>query len=380
MVLASQGPAGAGEEEEISTVVQNVRIAIAGLGLVGKRHAAALMQTPGLELAAAVDPSPEGQAHARELGVPAFSDLEALFAGQAVDGVLLATPTPLHVAQGLVCVENGCPVLVEKPISVTADEAEELNSAAEAAGVPLLVGHHRRYNPLIQKAHEVIAGGSIGEVRGVQATCWFYKPDHYFDAAPWRKKEGAGPISVNIVHDIDLIRYLCGEVASVRAQAAPSRRGFENEDVAAAVLTFENGAIGTISVSDSIVSPWSWEYTARENPVYPPVPESCYMIGGSHGALSIPDLRLWQHKNGAQDWWEPIAASSVPRDFSDPLVNQMEHFAAVICGKAQPLVTGREGAKTLQVIEAIQKSAKSGEVVEISRPDPADGRTQRKTA
>ena len=84
--------------------------------------------------------------------------------------------------------------------------------------------------PIIQKAATLIRDGAIGDVRVAQATCWFYKPDDYFETAPWRTKQGAGPISVNLVHDIDLIRYLCGEVVSVQAQTAPSRRGFENEE------------------------------------------------------------------------------------------------------------------------------------------------------
>ena len=93
---------------------------------------------------------------------------------------------------------------------------------------------------------------------------------------------------MNLAHDIDLLRHLCGEIDFVQAQTVKSIRGFENEDVAGALLRFRNGAIGTISVSDSIVSPWSWEMTSKENPVYPPTSESCYFIGGSHGSLSIP--------------------------------------------------------------------------------------------
>ena len=73
-----------------------------------------------------------------------------------------------------------------------------------------------------------------------RATCWFYKPDHYFNSAPWRKQKGAGPIYVNLIHDIDLLRYFCGDVRSVFAYGVPSKRGYENEDVASILLKFEN--------------------------------------------------------------------------------------------------------------------------------------------
>ncbi|MDH3662321.1 MAG: Gfo/Idh/MocA family oxidoreductase, partial [Alphaproteobacteria bacterium] len=258
-----------------------IRLVIAGIGLVGKRHADAIRQLGNVALAGVVDPSDEGRHYAHAKNLPWFASLSQMFEEQKPDGVILATPTPLHVQQGLECVAQGCPILVEKPLSTSVADGEALVEAAERQGIPLLVGHHRRHNPLIQKARDVIDAGEIGRIRTVHAHCWFYKPDDYFDQAPWRKLKGAGPISVNLVHDVDLIRHLCGEVSHVQAEAAPSARGYENEDVAAALLRFENDAIGTITVADSVVSPWSWELTSGEYPVYPPTAESCYLLGGS---------------------------------------------------------------------------------------------------
>jgi predicted dehydrogenase len=346
-------------------VTSILRLAVSGLGLIGKRHAAAIDLIPDIELAAVVEPSEDGGAFAEERGLACFETIEALLGAVDVDGIILATPTLLHVEQAMTCISADCPVLVEKPIGTTSAEAMSLVQLAENRGVPLLVGHHRRYNPLIQRAREAITSGQIGEVRAVHGTCWFYKSDQYFEAAPWRTKDGAGPISVNLVHDVDLIRYLCGEIVSVQAIASTSARGFENEDVAGALLEFDNGAIGTISVSDSVVSPWSWEFTSRENPQYPPVAESCYMIGGSKGSLSLPDLRVWSHDNRQQDWWTPMSATSLIRGTSDPLVNQIRHFRDVVLHGSEPVMSGREGLKTLQVIEAIQVSASQRTRVEI---------------
>ncbi len=345
------------------------RLVVVGAGLVGKRHVEAIQYHRASSVAGVVDPSDAGREFASAQGVSWWSDLSEMFDATKPDGVVLATPTPLHVAQGLECIARGCPVLIEKPLATSAAEASVLIEAADRAGVPILVGHHRRHNPLIQKARAVIDAGDIGQIRAVHANCWFYKPDYYFDQAPWRTRKGAGPISVNLAHDVDLIRYLCGEVVSVQAQAAASARGFENEDVAAALLRFESGAIGTISVSDSVVSPWSWELTSRENPAYPPTSQSCYLLGGTHGSLSVPDLTLWTHKE-VRDWWTPICATTLLRDASDPLINQIGHFARVVAGEERPLVSGREGLKTLTVIEAIQTSARTGETVfPANKPD-----------
>lgn len=339
---------------------QPVKIAVVGAGLVGQRHIAAMDQVRDVALVAIVDP-----AGAKGARVPVYSDLEQLFANESVDGVILSTPTPLHGEGALRCVAEGVPMLVEKPLATSATEASALAHQATLAGVPVLVGHHRRHNPLIQQAAALIKDGALGDIRAAQAICWFYKPDDYFEVAPWRKKRGAGPTSVNLVHDIDLMRHLCGEVVSVQAQMVPSQRGYENEDISAAVLRFQNGALGTITVSDSVVSPWSWEMTSREYPIYPVTDQSCYWIGGSDGALSLPDMKLWRH-DGEKSWWNGMSATTMPRAASDPLINQIAHFAQVIRKEVPPLVSAEEGLRTLQVVEAIQQAAQSQQLIQIT--------------
>ncbi len=339
-----------------------VKLAVVGAGLVGQRHISSIAQVRDTVLAAIVEPN-----GCPDQGAPIYPDLAAMFAAETVDGVILSTPTHLHLDGALQCVARGIPVLVEKPLATSSAEAAALTHAADLAGVPVLVGHHRRHNPLIQKAAALLRDGAIGDIRAAQCTCWFYKPDDYFEIASWRKEKGAGPISVNLVHDVDLMRHFMGEVETVQAQMAPSARGYANEDLAAAVLRFESGAICTITVSDSIVSPWSWEMTAREHPVYPSTHQSCYLIGGSEGSLSVPDMRLWRHE-GEQSWWNAISATTMPFGAADPLINQIAHFAEVVRRKAEPLVTAQEGYKTMQVVEAIQEAAESQALVRIGAP------------
>ena len=342
-----------------------LRIAIIGFGLVGLRHAEALEKVDGVQLCAVADPSDESLEQASAKAVPHFDQLDKLIEKTSPDGVILATPTTLHATHASLCIDADIPVLIEKPLAINAIEGRAIVQHAQAKNVQIMVGHHRRFNPIIQKAQKVISEGQIGDVKSVHATCWFYKPDSYFDVAPWRKFDGAGPISVNLAHDIDLIRHLCGEIAEVQAQATPSSRGYENEEVAVALLRFANGAVGTVSVSDGIVAPWSWEFTSREYPIYPFTGQSAYQIGGTQGSLSIPDLSLWTHDQ-ARDWWSPMSANVLSCDLSDPLINQIKHFASVIRKNALPLVSGREGLRTLAAIEAIQIAAKTGRKIQLA--------------
>jgi predicted dehydrogenase len=224
--------------------------------------------------------------------------------------------------------------------------------------VPLLVGHHRRHNPLIRKAKEIIDSGRLGRVLTLHASFWLMKPDDYFDVA-WRREQGAGPVFLNLIHDVDLLRHLCGEIVSVQAQDSNAVRGNAVEETAVILLRFASGALGTVTVSDSVVAPWSWELTTGENPAYPQQDQSCYQVGGTHGSLAIPQLELWSNRD-TRGWWQPLVRERVPFTPADPLAAQIRHFCAVIRGNAKPMVSGRDGLNSLRVIEAVKESARTG--------------------
>jgi predicted dehydrogenase len=144
-------------------------------------------------------------------------------------------------------------------------------------------------------------------------------------------------------------------------------RGFPVEDTAAMVFRFANGALGTFVVSDAAASPRSWEQTSRENKSYPTFPdEDCYHIAGTKGSLSVPTMRLREY-SGEPSWWEPFESCVINVAREDPLANQIRHFAAVIRGTEEPVVTGRSGWKTLEVIDGVLASARTGQPVDLVR-------------
>lgn len=345
--------------------MSDLKIAVAGAGLIGRHHVQLIQESGSCELLALVDPAPAAADFAREAGVPIHPNLADLLSTERPDGVIVATPNSLHVQNGLDCVEYGVPVLVEKPIADSADEAARLVEAAEAANVPLLVGHHRRHSPILAKTREIVEDGTLGQVVSVMGNALFYKPARYFEEGPWRGEVGGGPILINVIHEVDNLRSLCGDIVDVQAFSSNATRGFPVEDTVAINLRFESGALGTFLLSDTAASARSWEQTSQENSSYAHYPdEDCYLIAGTHGSLAVPTMRLKVY-SGERSWWEPFHEDIVHVDRADPLARQLEHFCCVIRGEEQPLVTGRDGLQTLRVTLAIHEAAQAERPVRL---------------
>lgn len=349
------------------THAAKTRIAVAGAGYIGQAHIAAARTSATVTLTAIVDPSPAAQAHADAAAVPRYASLAELFASDKPDGVVLATPNALHVPHALACIAAGVPMLLEKPIAPSVVEAETLVRAADAAQARILIGHHRAHSAIMAKAREVIDSGVLGRLVAITGSAMFFKPDHYFADAPWRREAGGGPILLNMIHEVHNLRMLAGEIIAVQAFSSNAVRGFSVEDTVAISLRFASGALGSFMLSDTAASARSWEQTAQENPAYPSYDdEDCYVIAGTHGSLAIPTMRLKTYP-GTEDrsWWKPFELSRLALVRDDPIRRQMEHFGAVARGEAPPLVSARDGLANLRVTEAIVAAAQGGHVVEL---------------
>ena len=353
------------------------RIAVAGAGLIGRTHIKVALESPTCALCAVVDPSPSAAAIAREAGVPLHPSLDELLATSRPDGVILATPNRLHVPQALQCVDAGLPTLLEKPIAPSVVEAEHLVRAAEAAHVPILIGHHRAHSPIMARAREVVDSGVLGRLVAVVGSAVFFKPEHYFDEGPWRREAGGGPILINMIHEVHNLRMLCGEIVKVQAIASRATRGFPVEDTVAINLSFANGALGSFMLSDTAACARSWEQTSRENKAYPTYPdEDCYIVMGTSGSLSIPTMRMKTYDRVEdRSWWKPFRASVADVVRADPLACQLEHFGAVVRGEAAPLVGARDGLANLRVTEAIVEAGANGSTVDLTGPASQEGQT-----
>ena len=335
-----------------------MRIAVVGAGQFGRKHIDTVRKEPTCTLVAVADP-----VQAADFGVPHYALYTEMLEREKPDGVIIATPNALHVSVGLACVARGIPMLVEKPVADTVDASRRLVDAAERARVPLLVGHHRRHNPIIEKARELVQGGALGRLAAVAALWLVQKPAEYYDVG-WRREPGGGPLLINLIHDIDDLRYICGEIVEVRAITSNAVRGFAVEDSAAVTLRFANGALGTATVSDAVPAPWSWELASGENPAYPQQPENCYWFSGTAGSLALPRLELWTYGE-RKGWYAPLQREQLRVAPADPQARQLQHFCRVIRGEEAPRSSGADATRTLAVIAAVHEAARTGKAVQL---------------
>ena len=339
-----------------------MRLAVIGAGRIGARHARMAAAEPACELVAIADPDPAAAALAAELGAAHYAGHQDLLDAAPPEGAIVAVPTGQHAEVGIACAARGVHMLMEKPVADTVAAGRQLVEAAERAGVRLAVGHHRRFDPAVEGAREIVRAGGIGTLLAVSVTWAVRKPKVYFDL-DWRCRPGGGPVLINLIHDIDCVRTICGGIERVYAETGRVGRGLEVEDTAAIVLRLKGGALCTITASDATPSPWSWEAATGDNASVPSTGEDCMRFFGSEGALEFPSLALWRYRGEPaqpDDWLTPLARETKPPAPRAALKAQLRHICRMVGEGEPPVVDGREGLATLAATVAVLRSTERG--------------------
>jgi predicted dehydrogenase len=345
--------------------MQKLRIAIAGAGVIGREHCTLIAGHPGAEIAGIADPVPEARAYAESLGVQHFGDLDTMLDAVKPDGAIVALPTVLHKSAALACIERGIPSLMEKPVAANLADAFEMARASEAAGVPILVGHHRRHSTDIREARRVVQSGKLGRIVTVSGMSWVDKPDSYFDVA-WRREPGGGTLLINLIHDVDCMRFILGEIRRVGAFVSNDVRGLGVEDTASVSFEFDSGVLGSFTISDAVASPYSWERTSGQALYFPHQPGNYLFIGGRAGSFEVPGMALWSHGPEGGDWQDRLDQEVLPLDGTQTYENQLAHFLQVIAGDEAPVIDAADAARSLAVILAVKIAAGEKRVVDIA--------------
>jgi predicted dehydrogenase len=348
--------------------MEKLRIAVVGLGLMGKKHIELVKANKNCILAAIVAPKLlENLNVAKENKMQLFPNISKMLRENKIDGIIIASPNKFHIPQAIECVKHNIPVLIEKPVSHSLKEGLKLDKIAKTKNAKILIGHHRSYNSIIKQAKKIISSNLLGKIVTLNGFATFYKPNDYFKAGPWRKNIGGGPVLINMVHEISNLRELCGEITHVQAILSNDIRKFKVEDTGVFNFKFLNGTLATFNLSDTVGSIRSWEHTSGENKIYPFFQdESCYIISGTNGTMSIPNfsIKIYDQKK-EKSWLKRPNSKIINVKKIDPFKKQLDHFVKVIKGKEIPNVSLFDGLQNIKIIEAIYKSAKNGKLIHV---------------
>ena len=325
-----------------------LKIGVIGIGSMGKNHARVCSELEQIELVGIADANREtANKVAEKLDTKAFFDYKELL--QEVDAVIIATPTITHHDIAMDFLNNGKHVLVEKPICESVEKAQILTKKAEETGLVFAVGHIERHNPAVKFVKEAMQNKKFGELITITSK--------RVSNLPGRIKD-VGVIFDFGVHDIDVMRYLAGNVESVYARAGKFNKNIAHEDHANVVLNFENGVCGIVEVN--WLTPTKIRklfLTCSKNFVEADYMNQTVTISSS-SFKQIDEMDLYH---------VPIEynTNQIALEKREPLRNEIEDFVTAIQQNKQPLATGNDGLLALKIVEAATTSYKKGEEVRI---------------
>lgn len=344
--------------------MNNITIGVIGAGMIGRKHLAKLAGRGDFDLAGIADVNADRVA-AEHPAARVYVDYRQMLDETRPEAVIIASPNQLRAEQGIECARRGIHILIEKPVTDTLETAAALMAEVRKAGIHSLVGHHRRHHRQVKALKTMLEEKRIGDVVGVSAIWATHKPAAYFKVAPWRTEAGGGPILINLIHEIDLLRFTLGEIVAVEAIASSRQRGFAVEDTAAVLIEFDNGALGTFLLSDSAASPWTTEQGLGEASEFPSSGESNYRLLGRRGAIEFPALMQWSQEHDAQDWTLPVHARRIHAASIDPYLAQLDHLRDIVRGAAPSLQPVEDGVRTLVATLAVAEAAAAGRRIDL---------------
>lgn len=333
-------------------------IAIVGCGSVSKVHLAALRQIPEARVCGVWSRSPETtKRYAAENGVRAYESLQAVCNDPEIKIITLCTPPGFHVDQGLQVAAAGKHLIIEKPLDVNYDKGKKLVETYREKGLKLAVIYQNRYTKAAQQVKAAIDQGLLGKLILGDAYVKWYRSPEYYASADWRGSweiEGGGSLITQAIHSIDLLQWFMGKVKSISGSVRIVTHQIQTEDLGAAVLEFENGALGVIEGSTAIV----------------PGFKERLEIHGQKGTIILEggNIKEWKVEGcNEADYVQPEKISYGKTD--SPSISYVNHQAQLeeiirnISNGKEPEVNGEEGLKSLEIVLGVYQSSQKGQKV-----------------
>lgn len=349
-------------------MAKTYRFGIIGCGMISDFHAAAIRDIPGAELTGVVS---RHEKNARRLGEAngcAWTTDLKKFLALDLDIVTVCTPSGLHRDVSLAAIRSGRHVIVEKPLEVTLKRCDELIEAADRVGVSLATVFPSRWSECNQLMKQAIGRNCFGRLTLGDTYVKWWRTQDYYESNPWRgtwKIDGGGALMNQSIHNVDLLQWFMGGVESVMAMTGLlAHKRIEVEDTAVAVLKFKNGALGVIE-GTTAAYPGLLKKIEIHGDRGTAVVEQDNVLNWSFSRPTPLDgkaarLMAGKKKSGSGGASDPRAISYVGHK------KQFEDFLQALRTGRRPLVDGREGRKSVEIILAIYKSARTGKRVMIA--------------
>jgi UDP-N-acetylglucosamine 3-dehydrogenase len=321
-----------------------LRVGLAGLGSMGRNHLRVIAANAGTTLAAIADPEDAALSAACDAtGAPGWADPLAMIEEATLDAVVVAAPTTAHVPLALAAIERGLPVLVEKPLAATNDEALRIVDAGRASGVPVQVGHVERYNPAVLKLGELLRAGWLTTIYAIVSR----------RAGPFPARIRDVGVTVDLAtHDADMLSWIAGERPTRVYAELAQRKHASHEDLLFGLLHFPSGASGMLDVN--------WLTPAKRRQL---------TVIGEEGMFELDYLtqRLTFTKS---DLAHPQLIAGYAPTFSgdlleiavethEPLQAQLDAFVRAVRQSERPYVDAEDGAWAVRIANALLEAASS---------------------
>jgi len=340
---------------------------VIGCGMIAHFHARAIADIRGAKLIGGYDELPAAaEKFAKATGCKAYSSLKKMLADEAIDVVTVGTPSGAHMEPAVAAARAGKHVIVEKPLEVNLRRCDKIIAECEKAGVTLSTIFPSRFHEPSVEIKRAIEAGRFGRLTAGDAIVKWYRTQEYYDSGAWRgtwRLDGGGALMNQAIHSVDLLTWLMGPVAEIRAQFAMlAHKRIEVEDVAAATLRFDNGALGIIEASTAIY-PGYLKRIEIHGTAGSAIMEEEDIIKWDFARSRARDKAIRQkmarQKSGGGGAADPAAIGhhGHTRQFKDVL--------SAIRKGTRPLVDGPEGRRSVEIILGIYKAAETGRTVKL---------------
>lgn len=343
-----------------------MRYALIGCGRIATNHVKAVLNN-NLEFVAACDIK-ESQIEnllvkhglEKETTIKHYNDYKKMIGENQLDLVAIATESGNHAEIALYCIDHGINCIIEKPIAMSIQDADEIIRRAEENGVKVSACHQNRFNVAVQEMRKAVEAGRFGKLSHGSVHVRWNRNEGYYTQAPWRGKwaSDGGALMNQCIHGIDLLRWMIGdEVEEVYGQ---TRRQFhdylEAEDVGMAVVKFKNGAIATIEGTTN---------------VYPQNLEETLYLFGEHGTVKIGgtstnNIDVWQFADETEEDGKNKGLEEVTSNvYGNGHTSLYTDVIDAIEKDRRPYVDAVAGRNALELVLAIYKSQKEQRPVKL---------------